>query len=435
MRINKISPDSFKRMGVKSLLSNQYMLAFFKKFCDAIISRMWKFKRAKNARYEDIDFLKVFFFSEIMGRSIHDTSELLNEHYFGQIRGRRKRFTDGREKRLVPHQTEVNKYLRKISLVKARNILRECLDEQLIEALRQELISSKVNVLIDFTEHPYYGKRDDRMIKGTNRQKGTNKMRHYLGFSLLSRETHLYAGLEQVAMGQSKIPIIINFLDHLLSLGFELNYVLMDREFYRAELLDEIKGMGGNTLIPAKQYKKIKQFISEYIEGKRGRVRQYKFSSAPGAHCRFFQHVYLIIKAKRGFSLQGVKRDYKSGKITLKDVQHRLFTIMTTEKPKGKTSSWASRTSLFYRRRWMIETGFSDLNRINRRWRSNHDGVRYLDMFARMLLYNSWKMNKKLIQNAVKKSGRKKAWTLNQNQDLLAKTFLSLEKKSQGVVG
>ncbi len=435
MPINKIPPDSIKRMGVKSLLSNQYMLTFFKKFCDAIISRMWKFRRAKNARYEEKDFLQVFFFSEIMGRSIHDTSEVLNELYFSQRRGRRKRFTDGREKRLVPHQTEVNKYLRKISLAKARNILRECLDEQLIEALKQKLISSKVNVLIDFTEHPYYGKRDDRMIKGTNRQKGTKKMRHYLGFSLLSRETHLYAGLEQVAMGQSKIPIIIKFLDHLLSLGFELNYVLMDREFYRAELLDEIKGMGGNVLIPTKQYRKVKQFISEYIEGKRGRVRQYKFSSAPGARCRFFQHVYLIIKAKRGFSLQGIKRDYKSGKITLKDAQHRIFTIMTTEKPKGTTSSWASRTSSFYRRRWMIETGFSDLNRINRRWKSNHDGVRYLDMFVRMLLYNSWKMNKKILAIHGKKQGISRDWTLNQNNNRLLQIFISPHKKSQVLIG
>jgi len=435
MPTSNIFPNSIMRLGIKSLLSNHYMLAFFKKFCEAVTSRIWKYKKPRNYIYSDIDFLKVFFFSEIIGRSIHDTSEMLNEHLMSCRRGRRRIFTDGRRRRIIPHQTEVNKYLRGIGLQRARNILRECLDKQLKEALNLNLISQKVNVLIDFTEHPYYGIRDDKMIKGTNRQKGTNKMRHYLGFSLLSRETHLYAGLEQVAMGQSKIPIIINFLEHLLSLGFELSYVLMDREFYRAELLDEIKGMGGNALIPAKQYKKIKQFISEYIEGKRGRVRQYKFSSAPGARCRFFQHVYLIIKAKRGFSLQGVKRDYKSGKITLKDVQHRIFTIMTTEKPKGKTSSWASRTSLFYRRRWMIETGFSDLNRINRRWRSNHDGVRYLDMSVRMLLYNSWKMNKKQIQNAEKKSGRKKAWTLNQNQDLLAKTFLSLEKKSQGVVG
>ena len=434
MRLHNIDPHPFLDLGIKSLLSNQYMLAFFKKFSNAIISRMWKFKRAKNARYEDIDYLKVFFFSEIIGRSIHDTSEMLNEYILSQRRGRRKTYADGRKKRFVPHQTEVNKYLRKISLLKARNILRECLDNQLKEALDQRLISNKVNVLIDFTEHPYYGKRDDKMIKGTNRQKGTTKMRHYLGFSILSRDLHLYAGLEQVATGKSKIPIIINFLDYLLSLGFELNYVLMDREFYRTELLDEIKGMGGNVLIPAKAYRKVKKVIEEYLTGKGNRVRKYTFSSAPVVKYRFFQNVYLIIKAKRGFSLQGVKRDYQNGRIPLKVAQTRVFTIMTTEKPKGKTSSWASRTSQFYKRRWMIETGFSDLNRINRRWKSNHDNVRYLDMLVRMLLYNSWKMNRKLIKMRSKKAGSKKEWTLVQNQDYLTQTFLSIEKKSQGVI-
>ncbi len=435
MQLQQIYPSSVRNLGLESLLSNEYMLTFFKKFCDAIISRMWKFKRAKNSRYEDFDFLKVFFFSEIIGRSVHDTSEMLNAHFLSHKKGRRKIFADGRQKRVIPHQTAVNKYLRKIGLQKARNVLRECLDEQLKQALKLDLISRKVNVLIDFTEHPYYGKREDKMIKGTSRQKGTKKMRHYLGFSLLSRGVHLYAGLEQVATGRSKIPIIIEFLEHLLNIGFELNYILMDREFYRAEVLDEIKGMGGNTLIPAKQYKKIKQFITEYLEGTKGRVRKYTFSSDTAARCRFFTNVYLIIKAKRGFSLQGVKRDYKNGKITLKDAYHRVFTIMTTEKPKGKTSSWASRLSLFYRRRWLIETGFSDLNRINRRWRSNHDNVRYLDMLVRMLLYNSWKMNRKLIQKPREKGQKFKPWTLNQNQDSLKKTFLTLEKKSREVIG
>jgi len=222
-----IFPYSIKKSGLKSLLSNHNMLSFFNKFCDAIISRMWRFKRAKNSRYEDIDFLEVFFYSEILSRSIHDTSEILNEYHLSHKRGRRKIFADGRRKRLIPHQTEVNKYLRKIGLIKARNILRECLDEQLQEARDLNLISSKVNVLIDFTEHPYYGKRDDKMIKGTNRQKGTTKMRHYLGFSILSQETHLYAGLEHVPVGQSKIPIIIKFLDHLLELGCFLTQVIM----------------------------------------------------------------------------------------------------------------------------------------------------------------------------------------------------------------
>ena len=422
-------------LGFKSLLYDEYMLSFFKKFCTAISSRIWKFKKPRNWMYDDIDFLRVFFLSEIMGRSIHDTSEMLNEHLLRSRRGRQKIFTDGRKRRMTPHQTEVNKFLRRIGLQRARNILRECLDAQLMDALSLNIISKKVNVLIDFTEHPYFGEREDKMIKGTNRQKGTLKMRHYLGFSILSRNIHLYAGLEHVANGQSKIPIIIKFLDHLLDLGFELNYVLMDREFYRAELISDIEEKGGHVLIPAKQYKKVKKIISEYLEGARGRVRKYTFSTANEAKRRFCKDVYLIIKAKRGFTLQGVKRDFQSGKISLKDAYHRLFTIMTTKKPKGKTSSWASRVSLFYRRRWLIETGFSDLNRINRRWKSNHDNLRYLDMLARMMLYNSWKMNKRLIQNAAKKEGKIKTWTLNQNQDLLKKTFLSMEKKSRGVIG
>jgi len=435
MRPSNIVNIPNKIFGFESLLSDEYMLSFFKKFCNAITSRMWQFKRAKNSRYEDIDFLKVFFYSELIGRSIHDTSEMLNEYLLGKKRGRRKSYADGRQRRLLPHQTEVNKFIRKVGLQKARNILRECLDSQLKEAFQLGIISEKINVLIDFTEHPYYGKREDKMIKGTNRQKGTKKMRHYLGFSILSRNIHLFTGLEQVAMGQSKIPIIIKHLDKLLDLGFKLKYVLMDREFYRAELLDEIKGMKGNTIIPAKKYKKIKKFIEEYLNGKGNRVRQYTFSSNIAAEFRFFQNVYLIIKARRGFTLQGVKRDFQCGRISLKDARHRLFTIMTTEKPKGKTSSWASRISLFYRRRWFIETGFSDLNRVNRRWKSNHDNVRYLDMLARMLLYNSWKINKALIQKTAKKEGRKKAWTLNQNKDSLKKAFLSMEKKSRGVIG
>ncbi len=435
MLASDIYPYLVKISGVKSLLSNHYMLAFFKKFCDAVVSRTWKFKRAKNARYKDEDFLKVFFFSEIIGRSIHNTSEMLNEYLLKNKKGRRKLFSDGRRKRVIPHQTEVNKYLHRIGLNKARNILRTCLDFQLTEALKLGLISRKVNILIDFTEHPYYGKREDKMIKGTNRQKGTKKMRHYLGFSILSKNVHLYAGLEHVANGQSKIPIILKFLDHVLDLGFELKYVLMDREFYRAVLLHEIKARNGNTLIPTKEYKKVRGMIEAYIKGEGNRVRRYTFSSATEAKHRFFQHVYLIIKAKRGFTLQGVKRDYRMGKISLDDARKRVFAIMTTEKPKGKTSSWASRTSLFYRRRWLIETGFSDLNRINRRWKSNHDNVRYLDMLVRLMLYNSWKMNRKLIKNARTRDGKSRKWTLLQNQDCLKHLFFTYEKKSQGVIG
>jgi len=73
----------------------------------------------------------------------------------------------------------------------------------------------------------------------------------------------LFAGLEQIAKEESKIPVIFKFLDSLLDLGFELNYVLMDRDFYRADLIDKFKGMRGDLLIPSKSYKKVKKMITE----------------------------------------------------------------------------------------------------------------------------------------------------------------------------
>jgi hypothetical protein len=259
-------------------------------------------------------------------------------------------------------------------------------------------------------------------------------MRHYLGFSIFSRDIQLFAGLEQVAKGESKIPLIMDFLFHLFDIGFEFDFIIMDREFYRAELVDEIKSMAGDVLIPAKSYKRIKRIIEEYLMGKGDRTRKYKFSTAPGAIHHCVQEVYLILNAKKGHSLLTLKREVQKGKVPLEVARKQVYAIMTTQKPRGKESSWASRTSRFYRKRWNIETGFSDLNRINRRWKSNHDNIRYLDMLVRMLLYNSWKINKKGIQISGKKHGKMKEWTLLQNQDYLTRIFLLSQRKSRGVI-
>jgi hypothetical protein len=140
----------------------------------------------------------------------------------------------------------------------------------------------------------------------------------------------------------------------------------------------------------------------------------------------------LILNVKKGSSLLSVKRDYQKSNLSLNDTRKLLYKIVITEKLKGKSSSWASHTSFFYKKGWLIETGFSDLNRINRRWKSNYDSIRYLDMSARKLLYYSWKINKTLIQKRNRKKGKMIDLTLTQNQDCLEWLFISLEKNPQG---
>ena len=66
---------------------------------------------------------------------------------------------------------------------------------------------------------------------------------------------------------------------------------------------------------------------------------------------------------------------------------------------------------------------------------SQADNLRYLDMLVRLLLYNSWKINRKLLENLGNQEGKERTWTLNQNQDCLKQAFLASEKNSQGVIG
>ncbi len=96
MQIQYLSPLLDLKAELKPLFSNEYMLAFFKKFCQAIKSRMWGGKKGKNARYDAEDFLRVFFYSEITGRSIDSASERLNRYFLSKKRGRRKIYSDGR---------------------------------------------------------------------------------------------------------------------------------------------------------------------------------------------------------------------------------------------------------------------------------------------------------------------------------------------------
>jgi hypothetical protein len=94
-------------------------------------------------------------------------------------------------------------------------------------------------------------------------------------------------------------------------------------------------------------------------------VRKYIVSTAPAEKYRKFRHVYLILNAKKGYGLLKDKRDFQKGIISLDEAQKLIYAIMTIEKPRGRAHSWASRKSRFFKKRWLIETSFSDLNRIN----------------------------------------------------------------------
>jgi len=67
---------------------------------------------------------------------------------------------------------------------------------------------------------------------------------------------------------------------------------------------------------------------------------------------------------------------------------------------------------------------------MERRWKSTHNNPRYLDLLARMLLYNSWKINGSYFKKYQKKGIKSFEWTLQDNQDALTELFMRLDRKS-----
>ncbi|MHA1764756.1 MAG: hypothetical protein ACTSVK_00680 [Promethearchaeota archaeon] len=116
MQVQYLSPLSNFEVEINSLFSNEYLTSFFKKLCDPIQSRMWRLRKAKNARSNAEDFLRISFYSKITGRSIRSANERLNKNYSLHKKGNQKIHIDGRKKREIPHQTDVNNFLQKVGL-------------------------------------------------------------------------------------------------------------------------------------------------------------------------------------------------------------------------------------------------------------------------------------------------------------------------------
>ena len=68
---------------------------------------MWRLRKSKNGRSNAEDFLWVFFYPKITGRSIRNANEKLNKNYSLHKKGNQKIYPDGRKKREIPHQTDV----------------------------------------------------------------------------------------------------------------------------------------------------------------------------------------------------------------------------------------------------------------------------------------------------------------------------------------
>ena len=368
----------------------------FKNISKKVINSLRTFHFPRGRRWIAEDIVSVLAYSWIRGVSIHHACENLNAWAVNEYPNTSYEYADGRHRRLVPHQTTVNAWLRLLSLQDAEILTRSLFEACLKQFFIQEDRCKKVVLEFDLTYLGYWGKRRDPLIKGSRMVKGTRRIRHYHAAMIHGAGVSLYVALQHVAKSQSKIPFMIETARWLQGLGFNIEFCVIDREYYRQGIVDGMKHLGVDVIVPAKEWKRLKNAKKDYIIGKKGRTQQYyliqmgkKGRKSKKTRC------WIILHARGNQRIDTIKRGYHQNLITLEEACNQIYALVTTRAPQYAGSRFPLQSKRIYKMRWQIETAFRDNERHKAIWRSNYDGTRIIGEFGRFLLFNSWQIARK----------------------------------------
>ncbi|TFG18339.1 MAG: hypothetical protein EU530_09445 [Promethearchaeota archaeon] len=370
-------------------------ISAFKNISKNVIKSLSNFHFPKGRRWVAEDIISILAYSSIRGKSIPHTCEKLNAWAVNNNPDASYEYADGRHRRLVPHQTTVNAWLRLLSLHDAEYLTRTIFEASLKQFFIEDNRSKKVILEFDLTYRGYWGKRRDSLIKGSRMVKGTRRIRHYHAAMIHGAGASLYVALQHVAKGQSKIPFMIETARWLQGLGLEIEFCVIDREYYRQGILDELKQVGIDVIVPAKEWKRLRNAKKEYLNGMKGRTQRYfliqggkKGRRAKKTRC------WLVLHARGNQRIDEIKRGYKQKLITLDEASSQIYALVTTQAPQYAGSRFPLRTKRTYKKRWQIETSFRDNEQHMAIWRSNYDGTRFISEFGRYFLFNAWQIER-----------------------------------------
>lgn len=370
-------------------------ISVFKNISKKVIKSLSNFHFPRGRRWVAEDIISILAYSSIRGKSIPHTCERLNDWAVNENPDASYEYADGRHRRLVPHQTTVNAWLRLLSLQDAEYLTRAIFEASLKQFFIEENRSKKVILEFDLTYRGYWGERRDSLIKGSRMVKGTRRIRHYHAAMIHGAGASLYVALQHVAKGQSKIPFMIETARWLQGLGLEIEFCVIDREYYRQGILDELKQVGIDVIVPAKEWKRLRNAKKEYLNGIKGRTQRYfliqggkKGRRAKKTRC------WLVLHARGNQRIDEIKRGYKQKRITLDEASSQIYALVTTQAPQYAGSRFPLRTKRTYKKRWQIETSFRDNEQHMAIWRSNYDGTRFISEFGRYFLFNAWQIER-----------------------------------------
>lgn len=322
-------------------------------------------------------------------------------------------FSNGKKRQNLPDQPDLSRFLQMITENGLIEEYASCiLWAQFVYMIREKQVNNDITLIADYHDDPCPKDKADLFCFGTKKGKTVHRT---LVFSIISGDLHLIIATFKIKKQQKILPLFKQILEKLKEMSITIKYCLLDRQFYRKDLLPALKEAHITTILPGRNCKDTKQKIHLWIHDLSGRTGKICLKLR---YVRKIGHVFLrmdmALVGKRGYTLEEVKREFRAKQITEKDVSKRIFPILIIKgNSKGITAIRGNEKYIreLYRNRWAIEIAFRETHLIGiSNWLTNRDKCLY-HFSLKCFIYNLWQIAKINLKH---KNPNAEALTLNE---------------------
>src|SRR5271157_3273379 len=307
-------------------------------------------------------------------------------------------FSNGKERRYFPDQPALSKHLKKLDASGITEDFWNAVHLAHFLMLHElGLVKDHFKLIADVHNEPCEKDKNDPYCFGQKEGKTVHKT---LVFSVIAGELHQIIALFKLKKGMKRLPIFETVMNRLAANGFTVTYALIDREFYRKDLLQAFVHWKVTVIMPGRKCKQTEQLVEDYLLGKNNRFGRgfikLSYVRKKGYPLLEFD---LELGAKRNYQMDRIKREFKAKIITMEEAKKHIFPLIVLRagiRGITKMEGNASYIRFLYRQRWFIEIAFREMNRLgissHLRGRDSQLGI----LGAKALLYNIWQVQRYL---------------------------------------
>jgi hypothetical protein len=301
-------------------------------------------------------------------------------------------FQNGKKRQALPDQPTMSRFLQMIAQSgiseKYGNLL---LWAQFLYLKKEGKLGNDLTLIADYHDEWCRKDKADLYCFGTK----TGKMKHRtLIFSVISRSLHLVLATFKIQRNQHKLPLFEKVVTKLTETGINLKYCLMDRGFYRKEILSALKTWHITTIMPGRNCADTRQKMMLWIQDQGGRTGKL-FLKLKYVKKRGWQSLSMdfVLVGKRGHTLSEVRYDVQHHRITKIEASKRVFPLLVIRgNSKGVHMVHGNEDYIrsLYRDRWAIEIAFRQTHLIGiGLWFQQRD-KRLFHFTLKCFIYNLW---------------------------------------------